>query len=176
MPFMGLLSVRLVLFLLSMTYDCVKIFNHVRLFFCFVLMSMYTFWYENFWSKWLLLCLFVNGSAWISNYLSKFFEGLLLCGRLWSSLPRVSHDIKAITVFTNPQSTLCLPPPLTPPPPPPPPFPTNTKKHLKCSWEHAVPGAYKKNSICKIVVITTVHDLIMTWLWDDIGLVKAGAF
>ena len=170
MPFMGLLSVRLVLFLLSLTYDYVKIFNQVRLILHYVLMSMYTFWYKKFWSKWLLLCLFVNGSAWISNYLSKFFEGLLLCGRLWSSFPRVSRDIKAITVFTNPQSTLCLPPP--PPPHP----PTNTKKHFKCSWEHAVPGAYKKNSLCKIVVITTVHDLIMTWLLDEIGWVKAGAF
>ena len=107
---------------------------------CYVLMSMYTFWYEMFWSKWLLLCLFVNGSAWTSNYLSKFFEGLLWCGKRWSSFPRVSYDIKAITVFTDPRSTLCLPP-ASPP--------TNTKKHFKCSWEHAVPGAYKKNSLCK---------------------------
>lgn len=170
MPFMGRLSVRLVLFLLSMTYDYVKIFNQVRLISRYVLMSMYTFWYEKFWSKWLLLFLFVNGSAWISNYLSKSFEGLLLRGRLWSSFARVSRDIKAITVFTNPQSTLCILPPFPPPPL------TNTKKHFKCSWEHAVPGSYKKNSLCKIVVITTVHDLIMTWLLDDIGWVKAGAF
>ena len=43
MPFMGRLSVRLVPFLLSMTYDYVKIFNQVRLISRYVLMSMYTF-------------------------------------------------------------------------------------------------------------------------------------
>ena len=132
---------------------------------CYVLMSMHTFWYEIFWSKWLLLCLFVNGSAWTSNYLSKFFEGLLWCGRRWSSFPRVSYDIKAITVFTDPRSTLCLPPAFSPPPPPQP-----TQKNISNALGNMQSQAHIKRIVYAKIINCGYHhgsrpdyDMIIRW-------------
>ena len=130
---------------------------------CYVLMSMYTFWYEMFWSKWLLLCLFVNGSAWTSDYLSKFFEGLLWCGRRWSSFPRVSYDIKAITVFTDPRSTLCLPPAFPPPPQP-------TQKNISNALGNMQSQAHIKRIVYAKIINCGYHhgsrpdyDVIIRW-------------